>query len=179
MKKSFLLIMTFIAVALTANAQSYIEHIQVNEEGKGRITVNIPDSLIDIINGIAKAEAIPDSLAEIGTHTGGGAVAAGPSLRKQNGVTHVYKAGETVSVYSIQVYSGSNSRESHEKAVSIARQANAKFPGSGARATFHSPRWIVIMGAYATQEAAQAMVKRMHGAGFSQASIFRRNVVKK
>lgn len=170
--------MAFIAVALTANAQSYIEHIQVNEEGKGRITVNIPDSLIDIINGIAKPEAIPDSLTNTGTNIGG-ATATGPSLRKQNGVTHVYKAGETVSVYSIQVYSGSNSRESHEKAVSIARQANAKFPGSGARATFHSPRWIVIMGAYATQEAAQAMVKRMHGAGFSQASIFRRNVVKK
>lgn len=169
--------MTFVAFALSASAQSYIEHIQNNEDGKGRITISIPDSLVDIINGIEVAvetEAPTDSLQDLNP-----AATTPLGLRMQNGVTHVYKAGETVSVYSIQVYSGGNSRESHEKAVSIARQANAKFPGSGAKATFHSPRWIVIMGAYATQEAAQAMVRKMHAAGFSQANVFRRNVVKK
>jgi len=189
MKKATFMIIAFLAFTLAANAQSYIEHIQVHEEGKGDVTIDLPQSLSDLINGFAKApktdakssangeeDLSGDARGEKGT---GGSGDAGVSKRKENSSNHVYKKGENVSVYSITVYSGGNSRESHEKAVSIARQANAKFPGCGARATFNSPRWIVIMGAYATQEAAQAMVKRMHSAGFSQASISRRNVVKK
>lgn len=183
------------ACALSATAQNFTEHIQANDEN-GKLTITSSASLDSLINGITPhveeivAEAKSETANTIHTSTGtahpaapkantGTTASTGTTKRKETGVNHVIKSGESVTVYSIQVYSGGNSREAKEKAQAIAAQVNAKFPGSGARASFSSPRWVVVTGAYASQEIATANLKRMKSMGFTQASIFRRTVVKR
>lgn len=63
--------------------------------------------------------------------------------------------------FSIQVYSGTNSKRAKAEAHARAAAAGAAFPELGAQVIFNSPYWRVRLGAFSELEDANAMVNKV------------------
>ncbi len=157
--------------AFTANAQTYLEHIQQVEVGKGKVTVHQASELDLIVNGSTaenvqvkrntQAELTPKPavIKEIDNDT----VAVEPT--KHDGPT------KKMNGYRIQVYAGGNTRADKSKAESMGSKIKSAFPDEAVYVHFSSPRWICRMGNYKTYEEAIEMLNKVRAAGFNQASM--------
>lgn len=79
--------------------------------------------------------------------------------------------------YRIQVYAGSNSRESKAEAERQAAQVKQYLPGISVYTTFVSPRWICRVGDFRSIEEADAVMRNLKRTGvFKEVSIVREQV---
>ncbi len=155
---------------MTTNAQTYLEHLQASEAGKGKVTVHETSELDLLVNGIAVASTDSNKpTAQKPT--------AKPSTIVNDSVaveqTDAPKTGvaRKMQGYRIQVYAGGNTRNDKAKAESIGGRIRASFPSEAVYVHFSSPRWICRMGNYKTYDEAMTMLNRVRAAGFNQASL--------
>ena len=183
MKKLFIII-SMTVCALTTSAQTYLEHLQTREAGKGHVTVIESREIDELVNGNTpnnlvskKPEATPEKKEAPKAKS---ETASRHNNHEENNTTDitsvdtskkVMRNGYRVTGYRVQVYAGGNSRSDKNKAESIGNQIKADFPGQPVYVHFYSPRWICRMGNFRTYEEAQEMLKKVRNAGYRQASL--------
>ncbi len=175
--KNLLLIITIMACALNANAQTYLEHLQTNEAGKGNVTVHQSREIDALINGTKPNTA---QTRKAGTTAKKKAPVARRTPLNEDGSTDitsvdmskkVMRNGYTTNGYRVQVYAGGNSKANKTKAESIGNNIKRLFPDEPVYVHFYSPRWICRMGNYRTLEEAQEVLHKVREAGYKQASL--------
>lgn len=143
MKRLGLLFVTCFAFAVCSVAQNNIvKSLERSVPGQGKVTIH-QDARIGALIG---SEYIPT-----GAHD-----------RK------VIKSGG----YRIQVYAGSNTRESKNEAYSVASRVKERFPELPVYTFFNLPRWLCRAGDFRSIEEADAMMRQLRATGvFREVSI--------
>ncbi len=183
--KQLFLILSMMVCALNVSAQTYLEHLQTREAGKGNVTVHQSRDIDNLVNG-NKPNTSNAKKTEMPTKT------EAPTKREtidavqrkttiddavNNDIPNidtgkkVMRNGYKVTGYRVQVYAGGNSRTDKAKAESIGNSIKALFPEQPVYVHFYSPRWICRMGNFRTYEEAQEILVRVKAAGFRQASL--------
>lgn len=183
MKKLFIII-SMTVCALNTSAQTYLEHLQTREAGKGHVTVIESREIDELVNGNTPNNLVskkPEAAQEKKeAPKAKSETAPRRSNHEENNTTDittvdtskkVMRNGYRVTGYRVQVYAGGNSRSDKNKAESIGNQIKTDFPGQPVYVHFYSPRWICRMGNFRTYEEAQEMLKRVRNAGYRQASL--------
>ncbi len=183
MKRLFIMLSTIVC-ALGTSAQTYLEHLQSKETGKGQVVVVETASIDSLVNGIARKGAVTKTQAaatDKGTKPNGGhETAQHKPVHEGNATTdatstaasgHTMKTMHKVTGYRVQVFAGGNSRNDKNKATSIGNQIKASFPDQPVYVHFYSPRWICRMGNFRTYEEAEEMLRKVREAGYKQASL--------
>ncbi len=174
--KKLLLIFTIMACALNANAQTYLEHLQTNEAGKGNVTVHQSREIDALINGTkpntaqtrkAKKPAKKNPAVQRPTLNEDGTT----DITSVDMSKKVMRNGYTTTGYRVQVYAGGNSKANKTKAESIGNNIKRLFPDQPVYVHFYSPRWICRMGNYRTLDEAKEVLQKVREAGYSQASL--------
>ena len=172
--------------ALNASAQTYLEHLQTREVGKGNVTVVQSPEIDKLVNGNDPKDAVTnkpatqpekktptdtkhESAPKKSTHeeTSGSELTTTTTTTKSNAVRRTQK----VTGYRIQVFAGGNSRTDKNKAESTGNKIKMEFPDQPVYVHFYSPRWICRMGNYRTYAEAESMLRKVREAGFRQASL--------
>ena len=81
-----------------------------------------------------------------------------------------------VSGYRVQVYAGSNTRESRAEAHEIGAKLKTQVPGQPIYVHFYSPRWCCRIGNFRNQEDANKMVKRLNKLGYRTACVVKATI---
>ncbi len=185
MRKSFIML-SMMVCALNASAQTYLEHLQTREAGKGNVTVVESLEIDKLVNGNAPKDATskkPSSTPEKKTTTEAKhettpkksthEETSGSELTTTTTTTSTTAVRRTQKVtgYRIQVFAGGNSRADKNKAESTGNKLKMEFPDQPVYVHFYSPRWICRMGNYRTYAEAESMLKKVREAGFRQASL--------
>lgn len=163
--------------ALNAGAQTYLDHLQLSEAGKGKVTVHQSHELDELINGInaeksvVKKTTTPTTKSKPAVEKKTSTDEVGDDITIVDTSKKVMRGAHKVTGYRVQVYAGGNSRNDKTKAERIGNEIKAAFPGQPVYVHFYSPRWICRMGNFRTYEEAQAMLSRVKAAGYSQASL--------
>ncbi len=173
-----------IVCALGVSAQTYLEHLQSKEAGKGHVVVVESTAIDSLVNGTAQKEAAAKAQATAtdkgAKPNGGHETAQRKPANEGNSATdasstatsgHASKTMHKVTGYRVQVFAGGNSRNDKNKATSIGNQIKACFPDQPVYVHFYSPRWICRMGNFRTYEEAEEMLKKVREAGYRQASL--------
>jgi len=96
--------------------------------------------------------------------------------------TNKGNAGETKvlkeSGYRVQIYAGSDSRDSKSTAYEMEEQVKTLFPELPVYTIFKSPRWLCQVGDYKTIEEAYTMMRKMKQTGvFNETSIVKTQII--
>lgn len=180
-----ILFLTLIMVcALNASAQTYLDHLQTHEVGKGTVTVHQSQEIDKLINGTnpnviqIKKTATPKPAEKKDVAEKTEVTKKTPEKTEEtldNTVVDtskkVMRNGIKVTGYRVQVFAGGNSRADKTKAEQISNQIKAYFPGQPVYCHFYSPRWICRMGNFRSYEEAKAVLNKVRELGYSQASI--------
>ncbi len=184
MRKSFIML-TMMVCALHASAQTYLEHLQTREAGKGNVTVVESHEIDKLVNGNAPKDATakkPVVTQEKKTATEPKHETAPKKPAHEESTVSEYTPSTSVSTstvrrtqkvtgYRIQVFAGGNSRTDKSKAESIGNKIKMEFPDQPVYVHFYSPRWICRMGNYRSYSEAELMLRKVREAGFRQASL--------
>lgn len=81
-----------------------------------------------------------------------------------------------VSGYRVQVYAGSNTRDSRAKAHEVGAKLKTQVPGQPIYVHFYSPRWCCRLGNFRNQEDANKMVKRLNKLGYRTACVVKATI---
>lgn len=168
--------------ALNAGAQTYLDHLQTHEVGKGTVTVHESQEIDKLVNGtcpnVAQPKKATPKAEKKETASENKDVKRSPEQsNEETDITTVdtskkiMRNGYKVTGYRVQVYAGGNSRKDKIQAENISTNIKALFPGQPVYCHFYSPRWICRMGNYRTYEEAQEYLTRVRALGYSQASI--------
>ncbi len=183
MKRLFIMLSTIVC-ALDMSAQTYLEHLQTKETGKGQVVVVESPEIDRLVNGNAPkdANAKKQTATQEKTEKAETAHKTTPqkSAHEESGNTditsvstnrHVAKNTYKVTGYRVQVFAGGNSRTDKSKAETTGSQIKALFPEQPVYVHFYSPRWICRMGNFRTYAEAEEMLKKVREAGYKQASL--------
>jgi hypothetical protein len=183
MRKSFILL-TMTVCALNVSAQTYLEHLQTRETGKGHVTVVQSAEIDRLVNGeTANGTAAKKKSAaseKTTKHNAGHETTQHKSAHEENAGTeaastaagtHSARGIRHVTGYRVQVFAGGNSRTDKNKAEAIGSQIKSYFPEHQVYVHFYSPRWICRMGNFRTREEAEEMLRKVREAGYRQASL--------
>lgn len=156
MKHLFLLFITMVC-ALNASAQTYVDHVQAIENGKGQVIIHQSKEIDKLINGVK--EKIAESVVK-------------PDEDK--GKTGDDDEGTTVSRkvrYRVQLYTGDNTKAAKTQAENIMAQARSRFPDMPVDAHFYSPSWKCHIGYFSNTTDAKKFVTKAKSAGFPKACV--------
>ncbi len=163
-------------------AQTYLDHLQANVAGMGRVTVSQSSDITALVNG-SKGTATQVKKDKEATKKKGDTTDKNNSAQRKTDekddadidITNVdtgrkvMRNAYKVTGYRIQIYAGGNSRTDKAKAENIGNEMKFLFPEEPIYVHFYSPRWICRMGNYRTYEEAQAMLSQVKEAGYKQA----------
>ena len=171
--------------ALSASAQTYTDHLQTQEAGKGKVTLHQSRDIDRLVNGTcpmvapakktdnnAKTEKTTpatektETVRTTNTNTVDNIDITAPDNSKK-----VMRNAVKTQGYRVQLYAGGNSRKDKQKAETISQEIKTLFPGQPVYCHFYSPRWICRMGNYRTHEEAQFVLEKVRALGYTQASI--------
>lgn len=186
--KRILFLTLILVCALNASAQTYIEHLQTREAGKGTVTVHESSDIDKLVNGtcpmvvevkkttpapVAKKPEKKETASEKHETAKGTPVASaeGMDITALDTSKKVMRNAYKIQGYRVQVYAGGNSRKDKQKAEQISNEIKSLFPEQPVYCHFYSPRWICRMGNYRTYEEAQQILSRVKSLGYTQASI--------
>lgn len=186
--KRILFLTLILVCALNASAQTYIEHLQTREAGKGTVTVHESSDIDKLVNGtnpmVAEVKKTTPAPAPKKAEKKETASEKHETVKKTPVTTSegmditaldtskkVMRNAYKVQGYRVQVYAGGNSRKDKQKAEQISNEIKSLFPGQPVYCHFYSPRWICRMGNYRTYEEAQQILSRVKSLGYTQASI--------
>lgn len=171
--------------ALNASAQTYLDHLQTHEAGKGIVTVHESQEIDKLVNGtcpnVAPAKksssAAKTEKKDIVTEKTDSQKKAQSQSNEPLDITSVdsskkiMRNGYKITGYRVQVFAGGNSRKDKQKAESISNNIKALFPGQPVYCHFYSPRWICRMGNFRTYQEAEEYLGKVRSLGYNQASI--------
>ncbi len=182
--KHLLLTIMIMVCALTVNAQTYTEHLQTAEAGKGKVRVYQSHDIDLLVNGKASGAeetSLPaQSAAKKDTSFDTNNMSVKKTVAEEDSNTgiadvdtskKVIKNAYKITGYRVQIYAGGNSRTDKTKAETTGDEIKRLFPDQPVYVHFYSPRWICRMGNYRTYEEAQNMLQRVKEAGYKQASL--------
>lgn len=170
--------------ALNASAQTYLEHLQTRETGKGHVSVHQTREIDELVNGNAP-KSLQDKKPETASPRKEAPTASRETAQKKTNTDNenttdittvdtsrkVMRNTYKVTGYRVQVYAGGNSRNDKNKAETIGNQIKSHFPDQPVYVHFYSPRWICRMGNFRSYDEAQEMLQKVRAAGFKQASL--------
>ncbi|MBR5698980.1 MAG: SPOR domain-containing protein [Prevotella sp.] len=178
---------------MTLSAQSYLEHLQQNEQGLGTVSVTQSKEISDLVNGVLP----PAPVTKPATAAGNAKEeekkeeekkeepkerqALRPDMPKTDpegtGEVEVdmskkiLRGAQKVNGYRVQVYAGGNSREAKQQAEEAGRVVKRAYPSEPIYVHFYSPRWICRMGNYRTLDEANRMLTNVKKLGYKQAVV--------
>ena len=171
--------------ALSASAQTYLDHLQTREAGKGNVTVHQSREIDQLVNGtcpmVAQAKKPTPVAKPVKKETASEKVEEDRkepvnivddiSISSIDTNKKVMRNAVKVQGYRVQVFAGGNSRKDKQRAETISNEIKILFPGQPVYCHFYSPRWICRMGNYRTYEEAQFVLEKVRDLGYPQASI--------
>ena len=192
--RGWVILLLFLFSSMTLSAQSYLEHLQQNEQGLGTVSVTQSKEISDLVNGVQP----PAPVNKPTTAAAGNAKeeekkeeekkeepkerqALRPDMPKTDpegtGEVEVdmskkiLRGAQKVNGYRVQVYAGGNSREAKQKAEEAGRVVKRAYPSEPIYVHFYSPRWICRMGNYRTLDEANRMLTNVKKLGYKQAVV--------
>lgn len=179
-----------LCVAVNSNAQTYLDHLQQKEAGKGTVTVTESKEIDHLVNGKpATTPVAPTTTTPSTTHTSNSnknTVTTPTAKTPTTANTEEKETSEAESVdmskkimtnsykingYRVQVYAGGNTRADRQKAEKAGNAVKVKYPNTPVYVHFYSPRWICRIGNYRSMEEASEMLQKVRALGYSQACI--------
>ena len=192
MRQFVILLITAFGMAVTTQAQTYLEHLRKQVPGLGTVTVNQSKDIDELVNGKKPAvaqesktnhtptaqntteqhkktaepqhnKAKADSLKKTETEK---EETETPDLRKK-----VMRKSYKVTGYRVQAYAGGNSRADRQKAEQIGNTIKMKYPDQPVYVHFYSPRWICRVGNFRDMTEANHMLQKVKAMGYKQACL--------
>lgn len=177
-----------------ANAQQFLERLQKQAKGQGKVTVTQEAAIDELVNGpkvattsgtVATKPTTPKATEEKKATTKPATKNERDATTKKNGDesngetdiptidTRKKVMGKSYKVngYRVQAYAGGNTRNDRQKAEKIGNDIKYNFPDEPIYVHFYSPRWICRVGNYRTYEEAHKMLLEIRKLGYKQASI--------
>lgn len=163
MRKQFLLFV-LLAFCTSVQAQSIEQHIRAQRAGAGQVILNISESVYRAMTT---------------DHTNSTADKAEKSLDDQMRDLEAFKNAPKSKAmgYRVQLYGGSNSRQSKLEAQKANESAKRLFPEYPVYTHFESPRWVCKIGNFTDREEANEVLKRAKENGFRQALVVRDQIL--
>ena len=191
--RGWVVLLLFLFTSMTLSAQSYLEHLQQNEQGLGTVSVTQSKEISDLVNGVLP----PAPVTKPATAAGNAKEeekkeeekkeepkerqALRPDMPKTDpegtGEVEVdmskkiLRGAQKVNGYRVQVYAGGNSREAKQQAEEAGRVVKRAYPSEPIYVHFYSPRWICRMGNYRTLDEANRMLTNVKKLGYKQAVV--------
>lgn len=192
MKRTTILTALLAALATTATAQSYTDHLREQRSGHGTVIIEQSNDIENLVNGSAtphekattdtpkkpsdgenapkhKTTAPKTQGNEAETDEPTGADEAVDTRRK-------VMRGQKVSGYRVQVYAGGNSRADKNKAQRVGDAMKEAFPTLPVFVHFYSPRWVCRIGNFVEREEANECLRQVKSLGYGQACVVRGTV---
>lgn len=167
------------ACVLPVSAQTYLDHLQTHEVGKGTVTVHQSLEIDKLVNGTNPMVSTVKKTTTQSTKVEKKVIPVEtPEVDKEETEAPVAETNKKTSVkirkvvgYRVQVFAGGNTRQDKAKATAISNEIKAQFPEMPVYCHFYSPRWICRMGNFTSQQEAQTYLRKVRALGYSQASI--------
>ena len=176
MKKIFS-ILCLALVAITTNAQTFLENLQKEQAGQGSVTV-IEDPEIDsLVNG-SGGPVIPDPAVQRHAHKQ--EVKKTPEEEEADNLAKKLDTRKKIMSnsyktqgYRVQVYSGGSTRTDRQKAETAGAVMKTNFPNEPIYVHFYSPSWKCRMGNYKDLHDAREMLAKVKKLGYKDACIIK------
>jgi hypothetical protein len=176
MRKLFV-IFCLALVAITTNAQTFLDNLRKEEPRQGVVTVT-EDPLIDsLVNGKG-GPVLPDPNASVSQSHKKEEVKKSPEEEEADNLEKmldtrkkVMRNAQKVTGYRIQAFAGGNNRADRVKAEQAGGKLKNAFPEQPIYVHFYSPRWICRMANYKTYNEAAKLLKKVKALGYPQACI--------
>lgn len=197
MKKIAILLTAIFCFVLNSQAQSYTQHVQQQQQGRGTVTIHQSKEIDSLVNGIKKNPATQNER-----------VQADKTVKKvkpvpQNQTAEALKEKEThrtetrkveddddemniptidmrkkvmrharkVTGYRVQAFAGGNTRNDKLRAQQIGEAIKMRYPNQPIYVHFYSPRWICRIGNFRNYSEAASMLKDVKAMGYKSATI--------
>jgi len=173
--KKFFIIICLALVALTTNAQTFLDNLQQKEDGQGKVTVIESPEVDSLVNGHGGA-IIPDQP----LHPHKPEVKKTPEEEEAENMARILDTRKKVMSnsyktrgYRIQVYSGGSTRSDRQKAETTGAVMKTNFPNEPIYVHFYSPSWKCRMGNYKELSEARAILAQVKKLGYKDACIIK------
>ena len=195
MNKIVITLLLIVACTASAYGQTFLEHLQKQQQGQGIVTVTQSKELDNLVNGVQpkmktdkdslkkdtiQKEVIKDSIATEKPHRKLVRKERDPNEEntdvKSDNRMKVMRGTHKVNGYRVQVYSGGNTRADREKAYQARTKAKQTYPSLPAYAHFFSPHWKCLVGNFIDYKEAEKVLKQMKALGFKQAIIVKSKI---
>lgn len=161
------ILILFSLIACVASAQEkFTEYLTRQNAGEGKVFLIQDADITALVNGKFFSQV--------------------PTVAPDGSVDETIAAGATtpqnqphirINGFRVQVYAGSNNRQSKNEAQAMASRVRELFPDVPVYANFTSPRWICRVGNFRTYEEAFEMLRQMKETGqFNEAAIVRSKI---
>ena len=175
--KKIISIFCLALVALTTNAQTFLDNLQKQQAGQGSVTV-IEDPEIDsLVNGNGGA-VIPDPVVPRTTHKQ--EVKKTPEEEEADNLAKMLDNRKKVMSnsyktqgYRVQVYSGGSTRTDRQQAETTGAVMKTNFPNEPIYVHFYSPSWKCRMGNYKNINEAREILAKVKKLGYKDACIIK------
>ena len=145
-------------------AQTIEQHVQQQRAGEGQVVLHISESVYHAMtsdNSVVEDDKTEKSLDD--------------QLRELEAFKNAQKS--KVMGYRVQLYGGSNSRQSKLEAQKANDTAKRLFPEYPVYTHFESPRWVCKIGNFTDRNEANEVWKRAKENGFRQALVVRDQIL--
>lgn len=195
MNKIVITLLLIVACTASAYGQTFLEHLQKQQQGQGIVTVTQSKELDNLVNGVQpkmktdkdslkkdtiQKEVIKDSIVTEKPHRKLVRKERDPNEEntdvKSDNRMKVMRGTHKVNGYRVQVYSGGNTRADREKAYQARTKAKQNYPSLPAYAHFFSPHWKCLVGNFIDYKEAEKVLKQMKALGFKQAIIVKSKI---
>ena len=178
MKKLFV-IFCLALVAITTNAQTFLDNLRKEEPRQGVVTVTEDAEIDSLVNGKG-GPVVPDpSTSVVQTHKRE-EVKKTPEEEEADNLEKMLDTRKKVmsnsyktTGYRIQVFSGGSTRSDKQKAETTGAVMKSNFPNEPIYVHFYSPSWKCRMGNYKTQEEARSILALVKKLGYKDACIIK------
>ncbi len=191
MQRIVLSLFIAICTSLTAQAQTFTDHLRKNTAGAGTVTISQSEEIDKLVNDANMAPATPATdkrTTEAPAHNAdakpaapAGTKEAKTEARVETETTttmtnidtskKVMRGAQKVKGYRVQVYAGGNTRADKQRATEAGNAVKRKFPEQPVYVHFYSPRWICRVGNFRTYQEAQKVLTQVKAMGYKSASI--------
>lgn len=156
-------------MALSVNAQTFVDDLRKTETGKGKVTVQQSKEIDDLVNAEKQLPAIKNEIETTKPEQRSSSVKTNESTTTDGTETEVVvdtrkkvmRNSYKTSGYRIQVFSGGNSRNDRQKAEKAGVDMKRMFPSEPVYVHFYSPSWKCRMGNYRSTSEAQRFLKQV------------------
>lgn len=156
-------------MALSVNAQTFVDDLRKTEVGKGKVTVQQGKEIDELVNGATPAPVKNNEIETTKPETHPSSVKTNESNPSDAIDTEVVvdtrkkvmRNSYKTTGYRIQVFSGGNSRNDRQKAEKAGVDMKRMFPNEPIYVHFYSPSWKCRMGNYRSASEAQRFLKQV------------------